>query len=91
MMLNPFHFLTKLKTTHILKTCHSDGRCHEFSSVGWLMSNYSPSFLIFPPLMSFFLILTSIFFFSHGFLESNPREMMKWNVGVGIIEGGKEL
>lgn len=35
--------------------------------------------------------MSFVLFFCHDLLESNPREMMKWNVGVGSMEWCEEI
>ena len=35
--------------------------------------------------------MTYVLFFCHELLESNPREMMKWNVGVECMEWCEEI
>jgi len=35
--------------------------------------------------------MTSVLFFYYELLESNPREMMKWNVGVESMEWSEEI
>lgn len=77
MMLDSFHLLPKLKTTHMFEACGNDGRCHDLSSLGWLKSDDSHSFFVFPPLFfssSLWLLCSS---FAMICCCQNPRAMVE--------------
>ena len=80
-ILDLLHFLTKIKTTNMFKTWHSEGRSHELFRGCWFISDDFPSFLKWFLLWCFLFTDIYVFLFRHCELEGfrNPRvNGMRW-------------